>query len=226
MILVSKLLPRSLFGLSLNFNVNLAKGLSLGFALWVGLFFMGGAHNALANELSAEEAHAFIESVSNQAKPILEQDQSQIEERKREFSDLVYRTFAFENLAAFALGQDWRSLDDAAKKEYVETFTTYVILVNASRIGQFGNVAIKLGNASPAGKSDIVVKSQWIEVNQQPIDVDWRVRKINGEAKILDVIISGISMAQTQRDEFQSIMSRSDIDGLNKLMHDKIQELK
>ena len=132
---------------------------------------------------------------------------------------------AFTHVAAFSLGRSWRGLSKEERQEYIEVFTHYIGLVNAVRMREFDIASLNIMSVNEAGKYDQLVLTHWQQPNQNPIQVEWRVRTIKGQHKVLDIVIEGLSMAQTLRDEFQAVIQKDGLQGLLKRMRQKIKQL-
>ncbi|MFK7866625.1 MAG: phospholipid-binding protein MlaC [Alphaproteobacteria bacterium] len=193
--------------------------------MMVGIFAILPYANA-GQRISSQDAVAFIQALSDQAEPILKSGTVKDKERRILFADFIENHFSFPKIAAFTLGREWRNIDEGQQENYVDIFKTYTILINSARINDFNAATIEVLGSQESGKFDQLVKTLWIEQGMDnPVPVLWRVRLVDGTPKILDVAIAGLSMAQTQRDEFQSVLSNSGFDGLTIQLANKISQL-
>ena len=97
--------------------------------------------------------------------------------------------------------------------DYLQLFSAFVLKVYSSRLGGYAGETFKVTGTRPAGKQDILVRTEIIRPSGPPLDCEWRVRVIDGRQRIIDVMVAGISMAITQCSEFTSVISQKRIRG-------------
>ena len=96
----------------------------------------------------------------------------------------------------------------AERSEYLGLFEDLIVNTYAIRFKSYSNEKIKLTGTASRGQTAIV-KSVIERGSQQPVRVDWRVTYPDGQYKIFDIVIEGVSMIQTQRSEFSSVIRRN-----------------
>ena len=181
------------------------------------LFVISGASQVLTAESAAEDpmgAEEFIRQLSNDALGILNDTTLTQDERDQAFRDLLKRGFALDYVSRLVLGRHGRTASRAQLAEYDRVFPEYILRIYSSRLTEFGDEEIFVDGTAPAGKRDIYVRSKIIRPDGPPLATDWRVRKIKGDFKVIDLKIEGISMVITQRDEFLAKISSSGLDSL------------
>ncbi len=190
---------------------------------FTGLLGSAASFSALAAETDQE---VYIKGLVGQAQPLLSADISD-EERQQAFQQLVEENFDFITLARFALGRTARQADPEDIRVYAEKLKTYSMLVNSKRISDLPGSSITLGEARPVGRSDVLVSSTFTPRDGgKGVLVDWRVRGEEGNFLIADIVIEGVSMAQTLRDEVRSVVGREGLSGLIEKLDQKIQSLR
>ena len=189
----------------------------------IGLPGFATGFSALAAETDQK---AYITGLVAQAQPLLSADISD-EERQQAFQQLVEENFDFITLARFALGRTARRADPEDIRVYAEKLKTYSMLVNSNRISDLPGSSITLGEARPVGRSDVLVSSTFTPRDGgKGVLVDWRVRGKEGNFLIADIVIEGVSMAQTLRDEVRSVVGREGLSGLIEKLDQKIESLR
>jgi len=128
------------------------------------------------------------------------------QQRETEFRRLFDAGFDLDTISRLVLGRFWREATDAQKREFRSLFETYVVKSYVVRLGHYNGETFKVGAAHPAEGGDAMVQSEIDRPNGPPIHVDWRTRKEAGGYRIVDVVVDGVSMMQTQRDEFASVI--------------------
>ena len=157
----------------------------------------------------------FIQTVGQNA--INSLTNKEVTQAKREdlFRKILHQTFELKLIARFALGRFWRRASKAQQTEYIGLFEDFIVKAYAARFANYKGENFIVGKIRNLNKRDSLVQSEVMLANGRKIRVHWRVR--NGKAlKIVDVLIEGVSMAITQRDQFSAIINQNGgkIDGL------------
>ncbi|MAR79204.1 MAG: toluene tolerance protein [Rhodospirillaceae bacterium] len=170
----------------------------------------------LATSAEQDDALSFIQDLGNKAIEMLSDKKLSDSQKISEFEKLLDLGFEVPLIARYALGKYWRKTPKDKRIQYVDAFRIFIVDSYASRLGQFGGEKFYTSNVRADGKRGFIVSSLIETPSGQKVKVDWRLKKINNAFRIYDVIIEGISMVITQRDEFSSIIQRSggDIDSL------------
>jgi phospholipid transport system substrate-binding protein len=114
-----------------------------------------------------------------------------------------------DTIGRFALGRYWNTASPAQQKEYSALFKKMVVEVYTQRFGDYKGQKFEVKSARPVGNGDALVTSFIIPTDGgDNIQVDWRVRNKNGAMKIVDVLVSGVSMSVTQRSDFSSVIQQ------------------
>ncbi len=154
-------------------------------------------------------AQNFIENVSARGLAFLSDKNLSEEDRKKDFRALLMDSFDLNTIGRFALGTNWRSLTAEQKEEYLDLFHNMVIETYSQRFREYQGQQIVINRARPEGEKDSIVNSKIISTDGSPdIQLDWRVRYKDGQYRIIDVLVEGVSMSLTQRSEFSSIVQR------------------
>jgi phospholipid transport system substrate-binding protein len=170
------------------------------------------SNGALAASKNADE---FIRTVGQQAIDSLTRKEMSDEQRQNGFRTILNRTFEVPLIARFTLGRYWRRASEVQQKEYVRLFEDFIVLAYAARFKDYRGEAFTVGKVREINERDALVQSLLVLKDGRKIVVYWRVRG-KSEPKIIDVIVEGVSMAITQRDEFSAIINQNGgkIDGL------------
>jgi len=145
--------------------------------------------------------------------------------RRMQFRELFLDGFDVKSLSRYAIGRYWRKASSAQRSEYQRLFTDFIVNTYASRFGQYsGEKLVVTGERAVKGK-DTIVHSDIVRPDGAPVRVDWRVRKRDDEYKVIDIIVEGVSMAITQREEFASVIRHhgGEVDGLIRELKSKTE---
>ncbi|MCG8508545.1 MAG: ABC transporter substrate-binding protein [Rhodospirillales bacterium] len=169
--------------------------------------FFGPA--AQADEGKAD-AKAFIESLADRAISALTIETVPREERIELFRDLLNDHFAVKTIGRWVLGRYWNRATKEQRAEYLSLFEDLIIATYVDRFTAYSGEALTVTKIVPATGKDLLVNTSITRPKAtQPVSVDWRVRQRDSGFKIVDVIVEGVSMGQTQRSEFASVIRRN-----------------
>lgn len=165
---------------------------------------------AARSDDSKDGAKAFIESLADQAINALTAESVPREERIRQFRVLLNDHFAVKTIGRWVLGRYWNRATKEQRMEYLSLFEDLIIATYVDRFTAYSGEALSVIKIVPATGSDLLVNTSITRPKAtQPVSVDWRVRQRDGGFKIVDVIVEGVSMGQTQRSEFASVIRRN-----------------
>ena len=137
------------------------------------------------------------------------------------FAETLRNGFDLPLIARFVMGKYWRRASPEQRDDYVDLFSRFVIKTYSQHLGGFSGSAFEIVGAKPIGKKDILVRTIVKRKSGPPVKAGWRVREKNDQHKIVDVMIEGISMAVTQRQDFASILKRDGVEGLLQILRAK-----
>ena len=146
------------------------------------------------------------------------------EQRTKVFRELLTGSFELGTIARFALGRYWRVASSDQRKEYRRLFEEFLVLAYANRFRDLSGVELRVTSVREINKRDRLVLS---EVDpgggRPPIRIGWRVRTTKQGLRVVDVIVDGISMSVTQRDQFAAAIRSAGgkVDGLLAMLRDK-----
>ena len=163
---------------------------------------------AAVAQASAGGPDAFIKEVGHEAISSLTRKQLSDKERQENFRKILNRTFKVDLIARFTLGRYWRRATDAQQKEYIDLFEDFIVQAYAARFKDYDGEAFRVGKVRDINDRDKLVQSTLTLKDGRQIPVHWRVRSDNSY-KVIDVLVEGVSMAITQRDEFAAIISQN-----------------
>ena len=160
--------------------------------------------------LAAGESAAVVTDFGDHMLQMLNDPQTSPADRQKRFGALLDKDFDFVKIGRFVLGRYWNTATDKEKQEFAPVFRDYVVQSYSVRFGEFGGASFKLtGERAENPTSTIVSTTVMQRNNPTPAKVDWRVSNDTGSPKITEVIVDGISMSLTHRQEFASLIERS-----------------
>ena len=128
-------------------------------------------------------------------------------------------------MGKWVLGRYWRRASRGEKLEYLKLFENLIVATYAKRFSAYTDESLKIIKVASRGQANAIVYSNIERGSQQkPIRVDWRVVFSDGRYKVTDIVVEGISMKQTQRSEFASVIRRNGgkVTGLLEALREKM----
>ena len=155
----------------------------------------------------AQPADDFVRSMGREAIESLTGKDLSADEREHRFRNILLRSFDMPAIARFTLGRYWRVATKAQQREYVALFEDFVVKAYAIRFKDYSGESFQVGKVRHINDREKLVTSQIIRAGQPPVTVQWRVRNsASAPYKVIDVIVEGVSMGITQRDEFATVI--------------------
>jgi len=155
-------------------------------------------------------ASQFVEDLGHRAIAQLAGKQVPEEEERTRFRQLLNQSFDLNAIGKFTVGRGaWGTASPEQQKEFLSLYETQVTNAYARRFQDYSGEQFKVTGEQNEGDSDTLVNSEITRPNGgPPVPVQWRVRAENGDMKIVDVVVSGISMAVSDRQQFSAVMQR------------------
>ena len=134
--------------------------------------------------------------------------------RFTQLDPVIRRSFDIASMARLSVGPSWAGLSEAQRQQMTESFGRYISAIYADRFDSYAGQKLEVTSEQPA-PSGVMVKSQIIKANGEPVKVDYMMRR-NGEGWLIsDIYLDGaISEVATRRSEFAAILRSDGIDGL------------
>ncbi len=169
------------------------------------------------------EADVFVQSTVNRTSKILSENYSK-EKKINQLKIIAKETVDIRGIGFYTLGAKRKELNDEDKKKYSNLFENYFLKSFSSRLAEYSNPKIDVQNKEFLNKNYTIVNSVLRATNDRPeIKIDWRIYTKNPNSPLIrDLIIEGLSLARTQREEFSSILdsNNGDINALFKTLED------
>lgn len=170
-------------------------------------------------------AAQFIEKLAQRAIEGLTTRDIDTNERTKRFRTLFTESFDVPKIGRFALGNAWRTANAADREAYLSAFEDFIVATYATRFADYGGETIRVIGSRPLEDGEAAVGTHFVRTQGEPIRVDWRLAPDGGNWKIIDVVIEGVSMAITQRDDFSATVQRNGgrVGPLIELLREKVK---
>ena len=173
------------------------------------------------------EADVFVQSAVNRAAKTLGGNLNK-EERVEKLKEIARDTVDIKGIGFYSLGSYRKNLSDEKLAEYNEVFKEYFLKSFSSRLAEYSNPEIEVDSKKKINDNYTIVSSKLISTDNRPeVKIEWRVYTKNPDNLLIrDLIIEGLSLARTQKEEFSSIISTNngDIDALIKNLKDFVSK--
>ena len=153
----------------------------------------------------------FVQSTVNRASEVLSKNISK-KEKIDELKLIAKETVDIKGVGYYSLGSVRKTLDDNQKIEYLRLFEDYFLKSFSSRLSEYTNPKIEVIGKEVLNKNYTLVNSILVGTSQRPeVKIDWRIYTKNPDNPLIrDLIIEGLSLARTQKEEFYSILNSND----------------
>ena len=177
----------------------------LTFTIFIVIFFSN------ISKVYSIEADVFIQSVVNRAAKTLGGDLTK-EQRVEKLKDIARETVDIDGIGRYTLGSYKNEITDSQMKEYKVLFRQYFLKSFSSRLAEYSNPEIEVVSKKKLNKNYTIVSSILVSTEQRPeVKIDWRVStKDSDNLLIMNLVIEGLSLARTQKEEFSSIIQSND----------------
>ena len=176
--------------------------------------------------LYSTEPDVFVQSTVNRASKVLSDNISK-EKKVKELQNIAKETVDINGIGFYTLGSVRKSLSPEQKTEYTKLFEEYFLKSFASRLAEYTNPEIDVFNKEVLNENYTIVNSLLKGTSERPeVKIDWRIYTKNKEKPLIrDLIIEGLSLARTQKEEFNSVLQSNDgdINALFKSLKEFIQ---
>ena len=175
------------------------------FLLFLALFLF------LSSFSSAIEPDVFVQSTVNRASQTLSKDISK-KEKILELKEIAKDTVDINGIGFYTLGKYRKEISDEQKKRYSKLFKDYFLKSFSSRLSEYSNPKINVISKDKKNDKYTIVSSILVATEDRPeVKIDWRIYTKNPNKPLIrDLIIEGLSLARTQKEEFASIIKSND----------------
>lgn len=173
------------------------------------------AGEAASAEINVEEATDFAREMTADATTALTAPGTTEAQRLSAFQDVLAESLALDVIGRFMLGDNRKSMSAEQTARYEAVFPLYMTRQYAEQFEDIVGRPLEVVDSKKLGERDAIVRTRFTREQGSPIMVDWRVRKLrSGDLKMIDIIVSGVSIMLVKREEFSSFIARNGVDAL------------
>ena len=169
--------------------------------------------NFSLNNAYSLQPDVFVQSTVNRASEILSKNISK-EEKMNGLKILAKETVDIRGIGFYSIGSTRKVLNENQKQKYFDLFENYFLKSFSSRLSEYTNPKIEVQGKNVINKNYTIVNSILVGSTDRPeVKIDWRIYTKNPDDPLIrDLIIEGLSLARTQKEEFASVLSSNDND--------------
>lgn len=192
-------------------------------AVMLGTLFVESARA----EIDAAAAQKFVQNVTSEGiEQIINANVSQQEKDKR-FEKLFNSALDLDFIGKFVLGRYWRTSTPAQRKEFIKLYRELNIKTWSKRFDEFKGKSFVFNGTTPSNSAGQVYVNTTVDLGEgEPAKVVWRVREVNGDFKIIDIVIENVSLAITARNEYAGFIKNNagGVEALIKDLRNKVNQ--
>jgi phospholipid transport system substrate-binding protein len=168
--------------------------------------------SSIANESNAE---SFVLKLTNESKIIFNDKALSKNDRLKKLNDLSSRYLDLDALASYTLGDYKEKISAQEKEVFNKLFKEYFIKNMSSKLNDFSDQELKITASKQINENNIIVKTKIFSKKEaHEINVDWRIFSKDNKLLARDLVVEGLSLARTQKEEFASIIAGKGFAGI------------
>ena len=172
-----------------------------------------------------KQAENFILETANNAKKIILDKKINDKEKRKVLEELALNAVDVSGLAKFTIGDAIKNLNEKQTLEFIETFKVFFSKNISNKLKDYSDQKVIVTGSKKISENYVLVNSKIVSnKDKQEIVVDWRVFLVNDKLIIRDLVVEGLSLARTQREEFASIIANKGYDSLMLSLKDYISK--
>jgi len=162
-----------------------------------------------------KDAENFIIKTTSDAKNIILNKSLDQKVKRKKLEDLAIKVVDTEGLAKYTLGEERKKITEKQLAEYINIFKIFFSKNLSSKLNDYSDQEVSISGSKKISENYVLVSSKIIsKKDKQEIIVDWRIFLVNNKLVIRDLVVEGLSLARTQKEEFASIIANKGFDGL------------
>ena len=172
------------------------------------LVFLSAAAAATRADGGTDGAAAFIQSFGDRGISLLSDRELGDDARRDSFRDLIKSHFDLPGIGRFVLGRHWRKATKAERDEYGQLFEDYVVTSVDRKLSVYAGETLEIDTSRSMGDGKAIVKTRIVPPDGTAVRVDWWLKRRGEQWRIIDLVVEGVSLVLTQRNEFDAVIKQ------------------
>jgi len=171
---------------------------------------------------AADTPKEVVRKMSDAVIVVLQEKNLSADAKRQKIRGIVEGYIDFQTMSRLVLARNWNGLDDAKKKDFVEEFKRHLSVTYGKNVESYNNEKVQITGDRDEGRGDSTVQTKILRPQGGgDILVDYRLRQLSGEWKVIDLVIERVSLVSSFRSQFQDVMANGGIDRLLELLREK-----
>lgn len=173
-----------------------------------------------------ETAKSFVQDTANETLAFLNNKDVPIDTKKKEFEAIIDKNFNLKTIAKFVLARHWKQAEEKDREDFISLFKTSMSSTYVNRFDEYQVDHIEVYDARDESDGGIMVQSKVSRPEGQDVRVDWKVFEKDGQFRVYDVLLDGISMSISLRSEYAAVIQKGNgqLSHLNGVLRAKYTE--
>jgi phospholipid transport system substrate-binding protein len=176
---------------------------------------------ALATAAAAQTPSQVVDGLANQVIVVLKNSQFDSQQKRTEIQNIAYGVIDFPTLCKLVLARNWPKFSPAQRDQFQEEFRQHLSMTYSRNVDNYKNEKVAILGERPEQRNDVTVQTKILRGGSDDVLVDYRLRQADGQWKIIDVIIEGVSLVSNFRSQFQDVVTNGGPDKLIALLKEK-----
>ncbi len=149
-------------------------------------------------------------------------DRLAYQERYAQLDPVIQQAYDLPFMSAKTLGRYWKKLSDQERERWVSTFTRLIVSTYTDRFDEYSGQQFEVMGVEPSTHETLMVRSRIIPADEEPVELDYRLRNVEGSWRIIDVFMNGtVSELALRRSEYSSVFKRDGFEPLLSSLEEK-----
>jgi phospholipid transport system substrate-binding protein len=170
---------------------------------------------------ASQSPAAVVQQTADAVVAVLADKSLTTQQKRSKVEEIVYAHFDFTTLSKLVLARNWKQLSPAQQHDFVEEFKRHLSVTYGRNVETYNNERAVITGDRQESNGDWTVKTKIVRPSAEDILVDYRLRQQDGDWRVIDVIIEGVSLVANFRSQFQEILTSSNPDHLIQLLREK-----
>jgi phospholipid transport system substrate-binding protein len=171
---------------------------------------------------TADSPRDLVRKLSDAVIAVLQEKNLSADAKREKIRGIVQDYVDFTTMSRLVLARNWSGLDDSKKAAFTEEFKQHLSVTYGRNVETYNNEKVEIVGDRDEGRGDWSVQTKILRPQGGgDILVDYRLRQIDGEWKVIDLIIERVSLVSNYRSQFQEVMANGGIDKLLQLLREK-----
>jgi phospholipid transport system substrate-binding protein len=170
----------------------------------------------------ADDPKQVVRKLTDAVIGVLQEKGPSADAKREKIRGIVVDYVDFPTMSRLVLARNWNGLADEQKKAFTEEFKQHLSVTYGKNVESYNNEKVQIVGDRDEGRGDWTVQTKILRPQGGgDILVDYRLRQVNGEWKVIDLVIERVSLVSNFRSQFQDVMANGGIDRLLKVLHEK-----